>query len=46
LRDDVAQRVLVALFGRKLVQLRGLAERLVDATKRVDDELERGPLAA
>jgi hypothetical protein len=45
LADDVSKRALVLLFGRELVQPRGLVESLVDAAERVDDGLERRALA-
>jgi len=37
---------LILLLRRELVQLRGLAERFVDASERADDGFERRALAA
>jgi hypothetical protein len=46
LADHVAERRVVLLLDRELVQLRGLVERLADAVELVDDGFELGALAA
>jgi len=46
LTDHVAERALVLLLARELIQLASLVERLLDAVQRRDDSLELGALAA
>jgi hypothetical protein len=45
LADDVVERAGVGFLARKLVQLAGLVERLLDAVQRGDDGFELGALA-
>jgi hypothetical protein len=46
LADHVAERPVVFLFDRELMELRGLVERLADTVELVDDGFELGALAA
>jgi hypothetical protein len=46
LPHDVAERARVVFLARKLVQLAGFVERLLDAVQSCDDGFELGALAA